>query len=123
MAAVLACGQGAVLSGKAAAFLYGLLKGSPPPPEVTTVTCRRAPAVATHRVRHLDKRDITFRRQIPVTTVPRTLVDLAARYQFDDFGEICHEAQVRYRVTATKVYAVLARRPNSPGAGNLHEIF
>src|SRR4051812_36481124 len=38
LAAVLACGDGAVLSGPAAAHLFGLLKGVAPPPEVTTTT-------------------------------------------------------------------------------------
>ena len=35
LAATLACGEGACLSGRAAAHLYGLLKGAAPPPEVT----------------------------------------------------------------------------------------
>src|SRR4051794_15755598 len=38
IAAVKACGEGAVLSGKAAGHLLGLIKGRPPPPEVTTPT-------------------------------------------------------------------------------------
>ena len=38
MAAVRACGRGAVLSGQAAAWLLRLMKGAPPPPEVTTPT-------------------------------------------------------------------------------------
>src|SRR6266513_855213 len=41
MAAVRACGDGAVLSGRAAAHLFGLLRGKPPRPEVTTATERR----------------------------------------------------------------------------------
>src|SRR4051794_29528691 len=36
MAAVKACGEGAVLSGRAAAHLFSLINGPPPPPEVTT---------------------------------------------------------------------------------------
>src|SRR3954467_13622289 len=40
MAAVLACGDGAVLSGLAGAFLLGALKGKPPAPEVTAPTNR-----------------------------------------------------------------------------------
>lgn len=38
MAAVLACGPGAVLSHRAAAFALQLLRGTPPPPEVTVPT-------------------------------------------------------------------------------------
>jgi hypothetical protein len=51
LAAVLACGNGAVLSGRAAAHLFGLLKGRPPRPEVTTRTERRVPRVVTRRER------------------------------------------------------------------------
>jgi hypothetical protein len=35
LAAVRACGEGALLSGRAAAYLFGALKGLAPPPEVT----------------------------------------------------------------------------------------
>src|SRR5437764_5586205 len=123
MAAVLACGEGAVLSGLAAAFFYGLVKGSPPPPEVTAPTVRRIAGVITHRARNLDRRDTTLHRLIPITTAPRTLVDLAARLSPDDLARAAHEAEVRYRVDAKRLYAALARRPNAPGAWKLHGIF
>ena len=35
LAAVWACGEGAVLSGRPAAYLWGLIKGPPPRPEIT----------------------------------------------------------------------------------------
>jgi len=123
MAAVLACGERAVLNGRAAAFLYGLIKGSLPRPEVTTPTSRRVQGVRTRRVRRLDKRDTTFHRAIPVTSVPRTLVDLAGSFALDDLAQACHEAAVRHRVKAAAVEAALARRPNAPGAHKLHRIF
>ena len=41
LAAVLACGEGAVLSGLAAAHLLGLIKGPAPAAEVTAPTERR----------------------------------------------------------------------------------
>ncbi|HEY7618560.1 MAG TPA: type IV toxin-antitoxin system AbiEi family antitoxin domain-containing protein, partial [Solirubrobacteraceae bacterium] len=47
LAAVWACGKGAVLSGRAAAYLWGLLKGRPPKPEVTAPTKREVPGVIT----------------------------------------------------------------------------
>src|SRR2546423_6047812 len=40
-AAVKACGEGALLSGMAAAHLFGLIKGPAPRPHVTTRTERR----------------------------------------------------------------------------------
>lgn len=121
LAAVLACGETAVLSGKAAAFLFGLPKSGPPPPEVTTVADRRVAGVVVRRVRRLDPRDVTSYRAVPITTVPRALVDLAASLSLDELARLCHEADVRHHVSAALV--ALARRPNAPGAKKLHEIF
>jgi very-short-patch-repair endonuclease len=59
---------------------------------------------------------------IPVTTVPRTLVDIAADLSLDALARACHEAGVRYRTTPAQVEAVLASRPNNPGAKKLRRI-
>ena len=123
MAAVLACGTNAALSGPAAAFLLGLIKGHAPAPVVSTTANRRVAGVVTRRLRRLDRRDLTYHRSIRVTTVARTLVDLAASLSLDDLARACHEAEVRYRLTGAMVAGALARRPNSPGAGKLREIF
>src|SRR4051812_39554093 len=47
LAAVKACGPGAVLSGLAAAHLWGLVRGRVPAPEVTAPTKRRVRGVRT----------------------------------------------------------------------------
>jgi hypothetical protein len=114
IAAVLACGEGALLCGRAAGYLFGALKGLAPPPEVTAPTLRRVRGVQTRRSR-VDPRDATTFRGIPVTTLPRTLVDLAAVLDLDALGRACHEAGVRHRTTPAQVEAVLRRRPRSPG--------
>ncbi len=123
LAAVRACGDGALLIGRAAAHLLGLTRGPAPPPEVTTPTERCVEGVVTRRARGgIDARDATTWRRIPVTTVARTLVDLAAVLSEDDLARACHEAGVRYRTTPRDVEAVLARRPNSRGATKLRRI-
>jgi hypothetical protein len=66
------------LSGRAAGHLLYLLSGATPAPEVTATTERRIEGVKTRRSRRLDREDVTTWRGIPSTTVPRTLVDLAA---------------------------------------------
>jgi very-short-patch-repair endonuclease len=119
LAAVLACGEGAVLSGRAAGHLLGLIKGAPPPPEVTTCKRRSVPDVRTRRSRDIEAATV---RGIPVTTVPRTLVDLAAVLTRDGLARACHEAGVLHRTTPAQVEAVLARRPNAPGAKNLRAV-
>jgi hypothetical protein len=122
LAAVLAAGHGAVLSGKAAGHLWGLLKGAAPAPEVITATERRIEGVKTTRSRRLAPADVTVFNAIPVTTVPRTLVELAAELPTSDLARACHEAGVRYGTTPKEVEAVLERRPNSPGARDLRRI-
>jgi very-short-patch-repair endonuclease len=122
LAAVLAAGVGALLCGRAAAYLLGLVKGTPPPPEVIARTHRRIEGVTTHRSRTLDARDATTVRGIPVTTVPRTLVDISSELSSKTLARACHEAGVRYGTTPSAVEAVLARRPNSPGAKKLRKV-
>ena len=122
MAAVLACGEGALLSGLAAAHLLGLLKEKPPEPEVTAPTQRRVKGIRTRCVRAMHRRDATSCRGIPVTTVPATLVDLAAGLDVDDLARVCHEAGVRYRTTPARVEAVLSRRSRVKGAPKLRAI-
>ncbi len=79
LAAVLACGPGAVLSHTSAAVHWGLLSYDAPKPHVTTAKSRQgAPGIRLHRTRSLDAQDTTHHRGIPTTTVPKTMLDIAA---------------------------------------------
>src|SRR5512132_512105 len=109
LAAVWACGPGALLSGRAAGHLLGVLKGPAPPPEVTAPGQRKPTGVIRRRSRRINRKDATTWRGIPVTTVPRTLVDLAGILALDDLARACHEAGVRHGTTPAAVEAVLAR--------------
>jgi hypothetical protein len=115
LAAVLACGDGAVLSGRAAAHLWGLIKGPAPAPEVTAPGKHELEGVTTHRARSIEA---TTHRGIPITTVPRTLVDLAVHLPLDALARASHEAGVRYGTTPRQVEAVMGRR----GAKNLRAV-
>jgi Transcriptional regulator, AbiEi antitoxin len=119
LAAVWACGDGAVLSGRAAAHLWGIVKGSAPAPEVTAPAKRRVQGVITHRARSIEA---TTHRGIPVTTVPRTLVDLASHLSLDALARACHEAGVLHDTTPRQVEAVLAERPRVNGAKRLRAV-
>lgn len=79
MAAVLACGPGAVLSHRSAASLWELRPTSRSRVEVTTPgqTGRSRPRIQIHRSRRLGADDVTVTLGIPITTVARTLLDLA----------------------------------------------
>jgi hypothetical protein len=119
LAAVRACGEGSLLAGRAAAYLLGLLKCSAPQPEVVAPRDRRVPGVVVIRTRGELGVDGGMCRGVPVTSVARTLVDIAASLTIDELARACHEAGVRYRTTPRHVEAVLARRPSSRGAGRL----
>jgi hypothetical protein len=122
LAAVLAAGEGALLCGRAAAHVLGLVKGAAPIPEIIARTQRRIEGVRTHRSRSLSARDATAARGIPITTVPRTLVHISSELSLDALARACHEAGVRYGTTPKAVEAVLARRSNNPGAKKLRRV-
>jgi hypothetical protein len=118
LAAARACGDGALLSGLAAAYLLGVLKGKAPAPEITARTERRVPRVRTRQ----GERGGTTWRGIPVTTPAETLVDLAAAVDEAELARACHEAGVRHHTTPNQVEAVLVRRPKTPGAAKLRRV-
>jgi hypothetical protein len=118
VAAVRACGEGAFLYARAGGCLLGLLKRPPPRPEVITRTERRIKGIDTRRSRR--RRKVIKVKGIPVTSVPETLVDLAAVLTEDEVARACHEAGVRYRTTPRQVEAVLPR--NAPGAAKLRAV-
>jgi very-short-patch-repair endonuclease len=122
MAAVKACGRRALLAGRAAGNLLYLLKRPPSLPEVLTTTERRIPGVVTHRVRRSETMDGATWRGVPVTTVPRTLVDLAAILDGPDLARAFHEAVVKHHIKPNAVEHVLARRHNWPGARELRRV-
>ena len=122
LAAVWACGDRALLSGLAAGYFLRLLAGPEPRPEVIAPTERSIDGILTHRYRILHHGDAMKSRAIPVTSFERTLVDLAAVLTADDLARACHEALVRELTAPGRVEAVLARRPNSPGVGNLRAV-
>lgn len=78
LAAVLATGPGAALSHRDAAALHGLGRWTTGPVEVTTPGhAIGEPGVRAYERRRLETADVTVVAAIPVTTVARTLVDLA----------------------------------------------
>jgi predicted transcriptional regulator of viral defense system len=122
LAAVLACGEGAVLSGRSAGHLYGLLKRRPVRIQVTAPRERKVPGVCARRSRSMDSSDKRRHRGIPVTTVARTLVDLAADLRSGALVRACHEAGVLHDTTPEEVEAVLARHPTSAGSATLRRV-
>ena len=120
--AVLAGGGGAKLSHAPAAHVFKVTRGKrPPPPEVTVPTTahRRRPGIVIHRVKALHPYDVTVYEGIPITSVPRVLLDMAPRLSPARLGRACHEAWVHHSTTPAHVEACIARNPNKPGIARL----
>jgi hypothetical protein len=122
MAAVKAGGRGALLYRRAAAHLLGLLKRPPSLPEVLTTRRIRLTGATVCRIRRVDRRDATAWRGVPVTNLPRTLVDLAAILDPPDLARAFHEAVVKHHLKPDSVERVLQRRHNWPGARTLRRV-
>jgi len=121
MAAALACGDGAAESFFACSHLLHLLPGGPPPPEVTVPTTagRSRPGIIIHRVRVLPAEDVSTLHGIPITTAPRTLLDLAPQITPEHLGRACHQAWVRHGTRPRDIEACIARNPHKKGIDKL----
>ena len=94
MAAVLACGEGAVLSHRTAAAQWGLRRSSGARIDVTVSrTGRRLSGITIHRTRHLPPHHVTSLDGIPVTSVARTLLDLSAVVRPAELERAIEEAE------------------------------
>jgi hypothetical protein len=120
MAAVLACGEGAVLSHRSAAALWGVRQFGGRA-QVTAARTLRRPGIATHRVA-LPPDEVTTELAIPVTTPARTLFDLAAILTRQRLEAAITEAEVRRLASPTSLADLVARYPGRRGIATLRRI-
>jgi very-short-patch-repair endonuclease len=111
MAAVLACGPGAVVSHRSAAALWGIRRTDRARIDITTArrAGRERRGIDAHLVRRLDPRDVTRHCGIPTTTVARTLIDLADVVLPRALKKAVHESEVLRLLDVTEVKQALGR--------------
>jgi hypothetical protein len=122
LAAVLAVGPGAMLSYYSAGWLWGLWPGSPAPFEVTVFVPRHHPApkgVVRHRARNLVDEDRALVDGIPVTSVARTLLDLAWKLRSDQLRRVLDRAEELKLLDLDAIHAVIKRNRGHHGAKRL----
>jgi very-short-patch-repair endonuclease len=110
LAAVLACPTAAVLSHHSAAMLHGLPVSDNGLTRVSTARHVRRPGFDTHRA-HLAPPERTVRHRIPVTSVARTLADLAHTLDEQSLHRTIREAQFKGLFEETNIQDALTRRP------------
>ena len=117
-AAVLSCGAGAVVSHRSAAEVFGLLPEIGGEVHVTVAGRNVAPreGVRRHRIAAFGPGEVTNMRGIPVTTVARTICDLAGTESRREVDRAWQEALYRRIVTPRSVAAVIGRDPRRRGA-------
>jgi len=121
MAAVLAYGPEAVLSHQTAAAQWNI--GQPSSKfHVTTPTSRRSrPSIRAHTA-ILHPEDVTVRDGIPITSVARTILDLAATLHHDALTRLIEEADRKERFDLKALDRTIARRPQAAGVRRLKAV-
>jgi very-short-patch-repair endonuclease len=125
-AALLACGEGAVLSHHSAATLWGLRPGIARPVHVTIPGQRGCPApkgVIVHRSTTLTPADVAVHEGLPVTSPARTFLDVAPALTDRDVERILDEGVFALRiVTIAAVRGAVARAGGHPGRARLSRV-
>jgi Protein of unknown function (DUF559) len=118
MAAVLACGPGAVLSHRSAAALLELRDWGGTKIDVTVPlrSRRKHEGVKVHCSTTLTDRDVTVVNGIPCTTVARTLFDLGEAVTGRQLERSFDQAEILQVLDLTAIEDQLARNPTRPGA-------
>jgi very-short-patch-repair endonuclease len=120
MAATLACGNGAVLSHTSAAALWEI-RPTDGSVHVTVPTAggRSRPGLYIHRDPCLPPDEVSARDRIGVTTVPRTLLDLAGVLPPRALQRALDEAVVIRRIDLSLIDALIARHAGRPKVAKL----
>jgi Protein of unknown function (DUF559) len=109
MAAVLACGPGSYLASLTAAVHMKLWRRRVTGIHLLAPRERRYRGVRVRAYRRLDAQDITRRDGIPVTTVPRTLIDLSDVLTPHQLANVIHEAAFRKLFDERAIRAAMNR--------------
>jgi very-short-patch-repair endonuclease len=121
-AAVLACGDGAVLSHRTAAELWGLLEASGEPEVHVMVAGRNVgprPGLRIHRVSKLAAADVSEKHGLPVTSPARTIFDLAAAAPPRETELALAEARIHRLATDRQINDTIRRNPTAKGAATV----
>ena len=123
MAAVLACGPGAVLSHAAAGALWELQPGTPKTIDVTVPRSgRRRSDLRLHRPRSLGADEVTVHMGVPVTSPARTLLDLAAILTPHRLERAIDQAELQRLTDYPCLDALAGAHPRRPGAKALRNV-
>lgn len=121
MAAVLASGEGAVVSHITAAMLWKLIEARDAYPHITTPTAGRGrPGILRH-TSALPRDETTIRDGIATTSVTRTILDLASILDRHGLERALAQAEF-HRYAITPSFGALERHRGNRGMATLREV-
>jgi hypothetical protein len=114
LVACLSRGQSARLAYSSAAKVFGLKEGQPTGGHIEVLVphgqrCRSTPGVTVHRTRRLVSSDTAKYGVLPVTTVARTIADLAGRLDDSTVERLVDDALIRCLTTVPLLDSCLNR--------------
>ncbi|HEX4672746.1 MAG TPA: type IV toxin-antitoxin system AbiEi family antitoxin domain-containing protein [Solirubrobacteraceae bacterium] len=125
LAAVLACGDAALLSHHSAAATWGLRPSFIGDVEVIVVGAdcgRNRAGIRVHRVEWLDPRDIRRYRGIPITSPARALLDIAPDLSDRELERALDEALIKRLTSHAAINAVLNAYSHRRGVARLRAL-
>lgn len=122
IAAVYACGPVALASHRSAGALWGLLRWRQKIEVTAPRGCKPKKGITVHRSRLIHDEDRTTIDNIPVTSLARTLVDLADVLPEKQLANAVHEAEVKRLFDLRPVQRVLDRLPGRRGRHKLNRV-
>jgi very-short-patch-repair endonuclease len=121
MAAVLANGPNAVLSHRSAAAHWEIGHASSKI-DVTTPDSRRSRKTIRAHASNLHPEDRTIHDEIPITSVARTILDLAAQLAKDQLTHLIEDADRKQLFDLRALDRAIARRPRVKGVARLKQV-
>jgi very-short-patch-repair endonuclease len=120
-AALLAFNDNAVVSHRTAGWLWGLFSQCPAEVDILVPGKGRRKGIRIHRVVALSDRDCWSVKRIPVSSLPRTLIDIAATEPRRELTRAVDRTRRRGLLDLTAIDRLLDRRIGLPGAQQLRQ--
>jgi predicted transcriptional regulator of viral defense system len=124
LAAVLACGPGAALSHRSAGVLLELRASDRSRIDVTIPyrSSRHHEGIAVHRSTALTAQDVTVVRNIPCTTIARTMLDIAEVIPSRQLERMFEQAEQQEVLNLSALQDQIERNPSRAGAARLRAL-
>jgi hypothetical protein len=122
LAAVLCVGDGATLSHHSAAALWGIGRATERARvDVSAPSLTRSPPGIHRRYTRFLPDEVTTIRRIPVTTLARSLLDIAAEVSGEGLEAAIRQAEYAHRFQLEQLEALLIRYPGKRGAATIRD--